>query len=126
MTIPASEITRIQDDIEAIALPDTCNILSLTQVSDGAGGFTDTWGTVSSSIACRLDLFNSRGAGLIGMESSKGGALNPFSTWILTVPYGTSISTDNRIECNSENFNVVEVDSGRSWGVNVRATLEKI
>lgn len=121
----AAELARMRADMENVTLPDTCNILSVTKVSDGQGGVTETWGTAIASVACRLDLFTSRGVGIIGSETVVGAALKPYSTWILSVPYGTALTSANRVEVDSNTYNVVEVDAGRSWGGNVRATLEK-
>lgn len=122
----AAELARIRADMEDATLPDTCNILSLSQVSNGEGSMVDTWGTAFASVACRLDLFTSRGVGIIGMEQVQAGALKPYSTWILSVSYGTALTSANRVEVGSGTYNVVEVDAGRSWGGNVRATLEKV
>ena len=41
--------------VVADMLPDTCNILSESITPDGQGGVTSSWGTVSSTVACRLD-----------------------------------------------------------------------
>jgi head-tail adaptor len=112
--------------MEAATLPDVCNILSVTRTSDGQGGFTDTWGTATANVKCRLDLFTSRGVGLVGIEMLKSASLKPFSTWILSVPNGTTLTAAHRVEVGSDTFNVIEVDAGRSWGANVRATLERV
>lgn len=122
----AAELTRIRADMEDATLPDTGNILSVTQTADGEGGYSESWGTATAGVACRVDLFTSRGVGIIGMEQVQAGAIKPYSTWILSVPYGTALTSANRFEHGGNTYNVIEVDAGRSWGGNVRATLEKI
>lgn len=127
MVIPSTqELSRIRDDMQAATLPDVCNILTLTQTSDGMGGFTEAWGTAYANIVCRLDLSQSRGVGIVGMESPQSASIKPFSTWVLSVPHGTTLTNNDRVEVNSETFNVIEVDTPRSWHANLRATVEKI
>jgi hypothetical protein len=122
----AKELARIRADMQNYTLPDVGNILQKTQVSDGEGGITDTWGTVTANVPCRLDLVISRGVGLIGMETVQAAALKTYSSWIVSLPHGTAIKTANRFEKGGETFNVVDVDAPRSWLGNVRATLEKV
>jgi head-tail adaptor len=113
----AAEWASIQADIEATSLPDTCTILSVTQVSDGQGGFTDTWGTVSASVPCRLDPVR-------GQEQQVGGAVQPFHTYVLSLEYGAAITAAYRVVVNSQTFNVRSVDTGKSWSGQVRAYVE--
>ncbi len=122
----AAELARMRADMQAATLPDTCNILSLTRTPDGEGGWTDTWGTASASISCRLDLVITRGVGFIGSEQIQSASLKPYSSWVLSVPHGTAITSANRVEVGSDTFNVVECDASRSWAGNVRATLERL
>lgn len=122
----AAELARLRADVEAYALPDTCNVLSLTRTPDGEGGWTNTWGTATANVACRLDLSISRGVGIVGAESVRSASLKPFSTWILTAAHGTALDNTNRVEVNGDTFNVVEVDDARSWNAHVRATLERV
>jgi head-tail adaptor len=118
------ELTRIRADMVDATLPSTGNILSLTRTSDGQGGFTDTWGTATASVACRLDLMtrNLR----IGIESVNAMSIKPYSAWVLSLPNGTVITAANRFEFGDDVYNVVEVNDNSSWLANVRATLEKV
>jgi hypothetical protein len=121
----SAELARIREDMQATTLPDVGNILALSQSRSG-GRVTETWGTVTVNVPCRVDLFTSRGVGIIGSEKLQSAAIKPYSTWILSVPHGTAITNANRFEFNGNTYNVTEVDTGRSWGANVRATLEKV
>lgn len=114
-----AEIASMRTDLEAVALPDTCNILSVTQTADGQGGFTDAWGTASASVACRLDQKT-------GMEAQAGGAIQPFSSWVLSVPQATTLTTDHRVEHGGQTYNVISVDDDGSWQVVKRAQLERV
>lgn len=127
MTMPSSaEISRLQDDLQAALLPDTCAILGRTSVSDGQGGATDTWGTVTASVACLIEPYGGRGRNDIGFERMIGGAVNPFSTWVLTLPEGTTLTQAHRVKCGTVEYNVTAVDNGISWPAAVTATLEKV
>lgn len=122
----AAELARMRADMQAATLPSTCNILSLTRTPDGEGGWTETWGTVTANVACRLDLVITRGVGFIGSEQLQGAALKPYTSWVLSAPHGTALTDANRVEVSGDTFNVVECDASRSWGGNVRATLERL
>ena len=118
--MPSSEeLSLLRSDMESHMMPDECNILEITQTSDGQGGFTDAWGTVTggTELACRVDSVNAR-------ENVSGGALQPYHSFVLTLPHGTTITESNRVEVNSETFTVTSVDSSKSWSGCVRAWLE--
>jgi hypothetical protein len=102
-------------------LPDTANILAGTVAPDGQGGWSQTWGTATAGVKCRLDPGRKE-----NRESVAGAALLPFSWWQLTLPYDTTLTEQNRVEIAGETFNVVHVDTGKSWSVSVRAVLTKV
>lgn len=101
-------------------LPDTCSILSLTSVSDGAGGQTETWGTASSGVSCRLDVTLTR-------ELLTGGAIQPYIKTMLSVPYDTTITENNRVVHNSVTYAVVAPpNTNQSWNAVKRVELERV
>lgn len=122
MSITSAELAQMRTDIELL-LPDTCAILSVTQASDSQGGLTDTWGTVTASVACRLDAINPKGR---NNELVIGGAVKPFHTYVLSLPYGTSITTQNRVGLSGQTFAVTGVDTGKSWSAVVRCIVEVV
>ncbi len=117
--LTAAEIEQMQADFEDVALPDTCNILSVTRTYDGQGGYTDTWGTATASVACRLDYRT-------GFETLSGGAVQPYTGWYVTVPHDTSLTSANRVQVGTISYNVVDVDEGHSWELFLRARVEKV
>jgi len=119
MVIDSFELARMREDLEAVALPDTCNLLSSTDTVDGQGGITQTWGTAYAAVPCRIDA-------LTAAEVVAGVQLKPFHSYILTVPYDQTVSTNYRVVVNSETFNVVSVDVGKSWALNTRVFLERV
>lgn len=117
----STELTQIRNDMEASLMADTCNILEVTQTSDGQGGYTETWGTATGGTAVKCHINSVR-----AYEEVAGGALQPFHTYILTLPHGTSIVEANRVEVGSTTYNVTSIDSGKTWSACVRAYLERL
>lgn len=103
-------------------LPDTCTILTVTRTPDGMGGNSESWGTASSGVACRMDLVNR----LMGMEQSKGASLQPYPQYMLSLPYDTTVDTDDRIVHNSTTYAVTRVNTGQSWMAVKRVILELV
>ena len=118
--IDSTMLTAMRDAIETM-LPDTCNILSVTLTPDGMGGNTETWGTASSGVACRVDLITNDTYELV-----KGAALQSYPRYMLSVPYDTTLAVENRIEHNSITYAVVKVNTSQSWKAVGRAVLELV
>ena len=66
--ITSDMLATMRDIITSNLLPDTCNVVSITNTPDGEGGVTQTRGTIGTAIACRLDV-------LQGREQVTGGAV---------------------------------------------------
>lgn len=120
--LSSAELASMRYDIEAL-MPDYCYILELTRTPDGQGGWSEAWGTASANIKCRIDAINPSAR---NNEIVQGGALQPFHTYILSLPFGTAITTENRVEVNEQLYSVTAVDNGKSWSAVVRAVLELI
>lgn len=118
MTITSAEIAIMRDTIELL-LPDTCNILSVTTSPDGMGGVTQTWGTASSNVSCRLDMKS-------GRELVTGGALQPYTSYKLSLPYDATIIEGNRVVHNSITYAVTSVNNAQSWQAVTRVDLEVV
>jgi head-tail adaptor len=100
-------------------LPATCHILSVTRTSDGQGGFTDTWGTATANVSCRLDYKR-------GDERVFGATNQPYNGFVLSLPYDKTITAANRVKIGTTQYNVTMVDNGKSWAAVRRAALEAI
>ncbi len=116
--LDSNELEYIRAEIESM-LPDLCNILSATLVSDGAGGMSETWGTVGVAVACRLD-------SLRGIENLQGARIAPQHGYVLTLPHDKVIDTEDRVEVGTHTFTVTSVDLEKSWAGCVRVYLEII
>lgn len=118
MMLTDDELNWIRADIEAL-LPDKCNILSSSGTADGYGGMTDSWGTAASNVPCRLDPIR-------GDLQNAGEAPQAFYRYILTLPHGTAITTQNRVDIGSTRFNVINVDLDKSWEASCRCMVERL
>jgi head-tail adaptor len=118
MALTDSELTAMRDAIGQL-LPQSCNILSVTLTPDGQGGNTETWGTASASVDCRLDVIS-------GTEQVTGGGLQPYTKVMLSLPYDTDIDTDNRVELGSNTYAVLTANIDQAWIAVRRCELEKL
>ncbi len=107
--LTAAELAQMRNDLAGL-LPDTCNILELTSTSDGAGGWTEAWGTASggSAIPCRVDYRT-------GKEANSAGALTPFQAAVITFGYAVVCTPANRVQVGSNVFSVQAGNAGMSW-----------
>jgi hypothetical protein len=93
-----NELTRARSDLEASMLPDTCNILTATRVVDA----------------------------LNGKEILVSGEIDPYHTYVLTLPQSATITTDSRVEHGSYTYEVRSVTLDRSWSLCKRAMVERV
>ena len=116
--LSTAELAAIRADVAGM-LPDTGAILSVTRTPTATGGFTEAWGTASTT-AYRLDPQG-------GRMAQAGAALEPYHAFVLTLPYDAVITTADRFQdAAGRQYAVTGVDSVKSWAVSVRATVEAI
>jgi hypothetical protein len=113
------ELDDLQADLTGELLPDTCHILSATRASDGQGGFTETWGTATANVACRLDAVKN-------YEALSAAGMQPFGVWLFTLPAATTITSANRIRHGAATYNVTGLDAGKSWAACLRVYAEAL
>lgn len=115
----AAEIELIRSELEVMCMPDYGTILAVTEASDGAGGVSTSWASpASGTIKCRLDSVS-------GKKYLSGGFLDPYHSWMLTMPHDTTLTEDNRIAVNSGTYTIKSITGGSWLGVK-RAELELI
>lgn len=107
----------LRESLELL-LPDICVLQTATLASDGQGGQTETW-AAAGTVACRLD----NGS---GQRANVARSVQPFSAWVLTVPYGTELSTAHRVVHGGETYAVIAVSDTGSWLACERGSLERI
>ena len=115
--IPTGELTAIRTEIGNL-LPDTCSILTPAYTSDGAGGQTVTYGTVTG-VTCRLDA-------LSGDESVSAGAVQSFGRYVLTIPTSGTIVPTNQVVHGGITYNVISVNTDASWQACKRSIVEMV
>jgi hypothetical protein len=114
-------LTRMRDQITNF-LPDTCTLYAVEQVSDGAGGTTDTWTPVEGgTVNCRLDplLFRDMPQDIFGREAIA-------AQFTLTVPYDAPIAAHQRVELNGDTYEVQSLADDHSWRVARRAYVSRL
>lgn len=116
--LTAYELAQIRRDISGL-LPDTCDILSVTYASDGQGGQTETWGTVTggSAVACRFDY-------RAGRENLTNAALMPYSSGIVSLAYDETLTTANRLKFDANTYGIISVNTDQSWIGVTRVVVE--
>jgi hypothetical protein len=119
--LSAAELAAIRADVLTM-LPDTGFVLESALTPDGMGGWTDVWGTATGgTVVYRLDPVR-------GQESVAGAAVQPFHTFVLTLPYNATITASNRFQAtDGSTWAVKSVDEpGKSWIASVRAYVERV
>lgn len=113
------------------SLPDVCTLVVDALSSDGAGGATATQGA-AVSVACRVSPLRLTRSSA-NAEVIEVGRVIEQSLWLITMPYGTTITPAHRIGHNGiagdpgvRTFEVVEVLSPRSYGVDTRASCKLV
>ena len=113
------ELNSIREDIENDLLPDYCNILTATYAADNQGGFTPTWGTLSTNIKCRFDTIKPR-------EQIVSDRNSHFSQFIVSVAATAVVNPTYRIEYGGAAYNVIGVVPQKSWNAVKRITVEAV
>ena len=122
--LSSKELTSIRTSINGL-LPGTAIIIAVTNTADGFGGQSESTAAVAGgTVACRLDprTINETKSS----ENLAGGAISPFHTFILTLPYDTTITTNNRVIVGTQTYNVTSVDSDKNWKASVRVYVERV
>lgn len=114
----AAEIARMRTIAEQ-ALPGTAVVHSGTLTSDSGGGYTEAFTPRSGgTVACRV-------APAAGGEREEGDRISADAQYMITLPAGTTVETDDRIVVDSITYNVVAVRD-RSWELTRRVEARKV
>jgi SPP1 family predicted phage head-tail adaptor len=115
MTISAAELAAMRAELETL-LPDTCVISHGSLTPNGSGEFTTTW-TASGTVACRIDPIKA-GEGL------NGGAVQPYSTFRVTLPYSATVTHDDHLTIGGTVYEILSVSVGNSWSLDQRFEVQ--
>ena len=116
----ASDLSWMREEVEK-TLPDTCNILSVTRTSNGRGGYTETWGTATANVECRIDAIVRADS-----DSVVGASERVYNRYVVTLPHDTTISQENRLEVNSYTLAIESIDSPKSEAACLRAYVYEL
>ena len=117
--LSANELASMRAAVAGL-LPDTCHILTVTHTSDGAGGWTDTAGTATANVPCRLDIPKP------GTEVIAGLSLTTYRPATVAMAYDVTVTTENQLQIGSTIYNITAVNIGQSWAVEKICTVEKV
>ena len=107
----------------ALALPDTATISRMTRASDSAGGWTETWATAASGVACRIMPRYQ----VSSTEGPAAGTQEAVAQWTLTMPVGTDLRAGDRVVIATRTFEVYGLLSvGQAWRMGVRADVREV
>ena len=84
---------------QELNMPETAYIQSLTATSDGQGGHTESWTTVSQS---KARIGEPKG----DTEKEVAGRIDVGRAMIITLPFDTDVKLDNQIQINEINYRV--------------------
>ena len=120
MFLDDSQLNDFRADVTNM-LPGTAILSASTAVSDGAGGWTDSYVPVSGgTVACRVDPLQQRGTKIeieVGRETLH-------ETYQFTVPWDAPLTDVNmRVEVAGRTYEVVQLDAYHSWNVSRRGII---
>jgi len=101
------------------SLPDSCQVSRKTTTSDGAGGQTESWGTVVT-VACRVSP-----TGQSPQERAIADRLSGVSVWTITLPANTDVTIADRLVIGARAFEVAGV-LARSYEVSRRVVCVEV
>lgn len=128
--LTAQDLVGMQATMDS-SLPDICTLVVDVRTPDGGGGHTTVQGA-PVSVACRVSPLRLTRSSA-NAEVVEVGRVIEQSLWLITMPFGTSITPSHRVGHNGiagdpgvRTFEVVEVLSPRSYGVDTRASCKLV
>ena len=101
------------------AMPDSVTIQRKALVSDKQGGFTEGWADVYQNIRGRVSVSG-------GSESVTAGRQDVQINATLTLAYDQSIEQSDKVVHGGETYEVVSVDSGKTWALARRCQMRRL
>jgi Phage head-tail joining protein len=117
MTLSTAELTAMRATGSAY-LPDTCTIQRATTTQDSMGGESQSFATLASSVACRMDEPVTGGS-----EQAIDMAVGTAVKFIMHLAYNQDITVKDRVVYSSSTYEVSEVLDSASWLITRRVVL---
>ena len=111
MILTAGELALLRRDVEA-PLPDTCVVNRVSQVSNGAGGWTDE-SVVTATVACRVSPVGQR-------EAQIAQAMDATADHVVTLPADTDVKQNDTITVDGKTLSVTGIRERVSEGIVLR------
>jgi hypothetical protein len=105
---------------EAALRPETVEVLTRSQDSDGMGGTTDTW-NVAVTLQGRLQASTKD-----PQDVNLGGGLHVRQLWEVVLPAGTVIASTARLRISGRSYAVVADDRERSYSSSVHVLCYEV
>lgn len=108
--ISPQEMAQIRADVANVACDLSCTVQRKTVISDGMGGKSETWATVTT---CKAAMKQPT----VGMLQNYDFLIGDLATWLVQVPFGTGVQRLDHLIINGETL-VVQVElTPRSYSV---------
>ncbi|MBX6770879.1 MAG: head-tail adaptor protein [Chloroflexi bacterium] len=117
--LSTADLASMQATLTA-SLPDTAQVQRVARTSDGMGGFTESWSTVTT-VACRVSPSGNTTAEQVVAERVQDRVL-----WTLTLPAQMDVTAADRIVVGSRTFEVVGVLAPRSYELATRVVAVEV
>lgn len=114
--LPAADLTWMRTEQDR-AQPGTAIIYRRADVADNMGGYDESWSAVGTVTA---RLYPQK---LEEREMVAGQQIISKSRWFVTMPNGTSVLAQDRIEMDSRTFEVTFVNNDEGYKTAVRAEV---
>jgi len=112
----SSDLDKIRAEQEKL-MTETVYIQRLTRVSDGAGGWTETWQTVATT--------KGRIATQSGGETKRGGAVTVNMSLVVTLPHDTDLRQDDRLQIGGKQYEIDNIFE-RSGKTALRVSVKRL
>lgn len=119
MSLSTLELAQLRSDA-SVYMPDTAIIYSKTVTITTMGGQSEDW-TAAATVSCRLAPLT------LNMGEVLGGAqLTSPTAWVLTIAHNQAIDATQRVEIDSDTYQVERVEDDHSNRTARRAYLRRL
>ena len=126
--LSSGELAQMRADALATLADATCTILTPTATVDSIGEPIIAWGTVATGVVCRL-----RPAGQVAaLRTQYGGFFatpgqtSPVSSWMVTLPHGTAVSSGDRLVIAALTYEVIDAAKAETWVTANRVQVKRL
>ena len=98
----------------------TAQVKRVSEVSDGAGGFTQSWANAGAAVACRITEQSGNETRIAEKQTST-------ASFVVYLPLGTDITEKDRLEIDNHTLEVIAVLSGpKSDAVQISVLAQEV